>query len=59
MKAKTECITFTARVASFYENTELGEQQLVRDFELWLKEKGRQNEFLTFDVNFNRREIKE
>jgi hypothetical protein len=59
MKAKTECITFTARVASFYENTELGEQQLISDFELWLKEKGRQNEFLVFDVTLTRREIKE
>jgi hypothetical protein len=59
MKAKTECITFNARVASFYESNKFKEQQLIKDFDLWLKEKGKQNEFLVFDVTLTRREIKE
>ena len=48
--AITEEIIFKARVASFYELTEIGRSDLVKEFGVWMKQKGLQHDFLVWRV---------
>jgi len=48
--AVTENIVFKARIASFYELTSDGRMQLTKEFGEWLKQKGRNNDFLVWSV---------
>jgi hypothetical protein len=48
--AETEDIIFKARIASFYEISLQEISQLNKDFELFLKQKGRENDFLVWNV---------
>lgn len=48
--AETEDIIFKARIASFYEISLQEISQLNKDFELFLKQKGKENDFLVWNV---------
>lgn len=48
--AVTEEIIFKARVASFYELNDKGRSDLVQEFGSWLKEKGKEHDFLVWRV---------
>ena len=48
--AVTEELTFKARIASFYEFTEIGRSDLVKDFGTWMKQKGLEHDFLVWRV---------
>ncbi len=49
--AVTEEIFFKARVASFYELNETERKTLVQEFGKWLKEKGKEHDFLVWRVD--------
>jgi hypothetical protein len=48
--AVTEEIIFKARIASFYDFSEIGRSNLVKDFGIWMKQKGLEHEFLVWRV---------
>ena len=48
--AVTEEIIFKARIASFYDLSEIGRSDLVKDFGNWMKQKGLEHEFLVWRV---------
>ena len=54
VKAVTEKFIFKARVASFYELNTAGTNDLVQEFGKWLKEQGKEHEFLVWSVELIR-----
>lgn len=54
VKCETEELVFRATVASFYEIDAGHGGELVQEFAKWLREKGRADEFLVFDVSLTR-----
>ena len=53
VKCETEELVFRATVASFYEIDAGHGGELIQEFAKWLKEKGKANEFLVFDVRLH------
>ena len=54
VKAETEVLIFKATVASFYDFSPGFGATLVAEFEKWMKEKGKLEDFLVFDASFTR-----
>lgn len=48
--AVTQEMIFKARVASFYELNTAGRSDLIQEFGKWLKEKGKEHDFLVWRV---------
>lgn len=51
--AVTEEMIFRARVASFYELNNENHMKLCEEFGKWLKEKGKENDFLVWRVQLD------
>lgn len=56
--AVTEEFIFKARVASFYELNTAGTNELVQEFGKWLRDKGKEHDFLVWRVELIREEQK-
>jgi len=56
--AVTEEFVFKARVASFYELNTAGTNELVQEFGKWLRDKGKEYDFLVWRVELIREEHK-
>ena len=58
VQAVTEEFIFKARVASFYELNTAGTNELAQEFGKWLKDKGKEHDFLVWRVELIREEQK-